>query len=286
MSTRISGIIVAFNEESNIRYSLGSLLPWCDEVVVVDQESTDRTVEIARGMGARIVAHPNTGFVEPARQFAIDQTTGDWVVMLDADEMIPSTLAARLRAVAQDDQVDVVRMPRVNIVLGRWARAGRNNWPNRHPRFFRRGAMVISERIHFGFTVPDDARKIDLPVDRDLAIWHFSYESIDDMMEKFNRYTSVQARQGLGAGAGPPRLRTFLTRPLRWLWLNYFRLGGFRDGRPGLVFAISRAFYEFLLVAKTWDEANMADRLLQRDAMRERLMARYAASRDGADEPD
>ena len=89
-------------------------------------------------MGARVIPHPITGFVEAARQFAIEQTTGDWVVMLDADEQTPRSLAERLRQVADEDAVDVVMIPRVNIVLGRWSKVSAKNWPNRHPRFFRR----------------------------------------------------------------------------------------------------------------------------------------------------
>ncbi len=273
----ISGAIVAFNEESNIRYSLGSLLPWCDEVVVVDQESSDRTPEIARAMGARVVSHPNTGFVEAARKFSIDQTTGEWLVILDADEVVPASLAARLRTIADgQDEIDVVRIPRVNIVLGRWARVGKKNWPNRHLRFFRRGALTVSDRIHVGLSVSDGARSLNLPADPRNAIWHFSYESVDDMMEKFNRYTSVQARQALADGAPVPSSRQLLVGPARSVWTDYVRRRAYRDGTAGLIVAIARGYYEFLLAAKTWDEARLRERMAARDAMRDRLIAGHA----------
>lgn len=281
----ISGVIVAFNEESNIRYSLGSLLPWCDEVVVVDQESHDRTAEIARELGARVVSHPNTGFVEAAREFSINQTTGEWLLVLDADEVIPASLARRLREVADGrDRIDVVRIPRVNIVLGRWARVGRRNWPNRHLRFFRRGSLIVSDRIHVGLSVSEGARRLDLPADRRLAIWHFSYESVDDMMEKFNRYTSVQARQALGDGGPAAGSRQFLMGPLRSLWTDYVRRRGYRDGTAGLIVAIARSFYEFLLATKTWDEARLGERMAARDALRDRLIAGYGIRPEATDE--
>ncbi len=276
VSARISGVIVAFNEEANIRWSVGSLVPWCDEVVVVDQESADRTAEIARELGARVVSHPNTPIVEESRAFSVEQATGDWIVLLDADEMIPATLARRLREIADGaDAPDVVMIPRVNVVLGRWARVGAKNWPNRHPRFFRRGAVTLSGAIHRGIEVPELSLREKLPARNSAAIWHFSYESVADMMEKFDRYTSREARQSLDAGRPPATPRDLLVEPAAWLWSNYVRLQGYRDGVPGLIVAIARAYYSFMLAAKTWDLSRLDRRLADRDRMRARLLDGY-----------
>jgi (heptosyl)LPS beta-1,4-glucosyltransferase len=276
MTARISGVIVAFNEETNIRWSVGSLIPWCDEVVVIDQESEDRTAEISRELGARVVAHANTPIVEESRAFSVEQATGDWILLLDADEMIPPTLARRLREIADSgESTDVVLIPRVNVVLGRWARVGVKNWPNRHPRFFRRGAVTLSGSIHHGIEVPDSSRRQKLPASNSAAIWHFSYESVADMVEKFDRYTSREARQWLDAGRPPATSRDLLVQPATWLWDNYVRLKGFRDGVPGLIVAIARAYYSFMLAAKTWDLARLDRRLADRDRVRARLLDGY-----------
>lgn len=277
MTARISGVIVAFNEEANIRWSVGSLVPWCDEVVVIDQESSDRTAEIARAAGARVVSHPNTPIVEESRAFSVDQTDGDWVLLLDADEMIPAPLGRELRAIADGEPVDVVMIPRVNLVLGRWARVGVKNWPNRHPRFFRRGAVSLSGTIHQGIEVPVSARRRKLPATTANAIWHFSYESVADMMEKFDRYTTKEARQLIDAGAAPATPREFLLAPVRWLWFQYVRPRGYRDGVPGLIVAMARAYYAFLVAAKSWDLARLDGRLARRNRARERLLAGYPA---------
>jgi glycosyltransferase involved in cell wall biosynthesis len=284
VTARISGVIVAFNEETNIRWSVGSLLPWCDEVVVIDQESHDRTAQICRELGARVVSHPNTPIVEESRAFSVEQATGDWILLLDADEMIPATLGRRLREIAEsDDGTDVVMIPRVNVVLGRWARVGVKNWPNRHPRFFRRGAVTLSGTIHQGIEVPKSARKHKLPSSNAAAIWHFSYESVTDMMEKFDRYTSREARQWLDAGRAPAAPRDLLVRPAKWIWTDYLRLKGYRDGVPGLIVAVARAYYSFMLAAKTWDLARLDRRLADRDRVRQSLLAGYpAASRSTA----
>jgi glycosyltransferase involved in cell wall biosynthesis len=276
MTARISGVIVAFNEEANIRWSVGSLVPWCDEVVVVDQESEDRTAEIARELGARIVSHPNTPIVEESRAFSVEQAAGDWILLLDADEMIPATLARQLREIADDDETtDVVMIPRVNVVLGRWARVGVKNWPNRHARFFRRGAVTLSGTIHHGIDVPESSRRKKLPASNSAAIWHFSYESVADMMEKFDRYTSREARQWLDAGRPAATPLDLLIQPATWLWSNYVRLKGYRDGVPGMIVAIARAYYSFMLAAKTWDLARLDRRLGERDRVRARLLDGY-----------
>jgi glycosyltransferase involved in cell wall biosynthesis len=278
MTVRISGVIVAFNEEANIRWSVGSLIPWCDEVVVVDQESEDRTAEIARELGARVVSHPNTPIVEESRAFSVEQATGDWILLLDAAEMIPATLAARLREIADGNSSDVVMIPRVNIVLGRWARVGVKNWPNRHPRFFRRDAVTLSGTIHHGIDVPKSSRRQKLPASNSAAIWHFSYESVADMMEKFDRYTSREARQWLDTGRPAATPMDLLTQPVTWIWSNYIRLKGYRDGVPGLIVAIARAYYSFMLAAKTWDLARLDGRLAERDRVRDRLLDGYRES--------
>ncbi|MBA3436329.1 MAG: glycosyltransferase, partial [Chloroflexi bacterium] len=91
-TAKISGIINTRNEAANIRYSVASLVSWCDEVIVMDQESDDGTAEIARAAGATVLSHPHTGFVEPARAAAVDSATGDWLMILDADEIVPPAL--------------------------------------------------------------------------------------------------------------------------------------------------------------------------------------------------
>src|SRR5688572_27812596 len=95
----IAVVINTLNEESNIGNCIDSVLELADEIVVCDMHSEDRTLEIARQKGARVVLHPRTGFVEPARRFAISQARHEWVLVLDADERMTDMLAARLKEI-------------------------------------------------------------------------------------------------------------------------------------------------------------------------------------------
>src|SRR5438105_10966206 len=93
----ISAVIITLDEEKNIANAILSVKPWVQEVIVVDMKSGDRTVEIARSLGAVLYDHPRVGFVEPARATAIAHALGPWVLLLDADEMVPLTLSQELR---------------------------------------------------------------------------------------------------------------------------------------------------------------------------------------------
>jgi glycosyltransferase involved in cell wall biosynthesis len=108
MSNRISLVVNTLNEEKNIADCINSATPWVDEIIVCDMYSDDRTVEIATSLNARIVNHERTGFVEPARFFAISQAAHDWVLVLDADEQLTEKLGRKLREIANQNQVDAV----------------------------------------------------------------------------------------------------------------------------------------------------------------------------------
>lgn len=271
---RIAGVVNTLDEAHNIRFCLGTLLPWCDDVVVVDQHSRDGTPEIAREMGARVFQHEATGGIaEAARAYAVDQAEGDWILILDADEMIPRALRHWLREqVAQDPEVDVFMLPRANIIFGRFMRHG-TNWPSRRARFFRRGAVRISERIHHGLEPGPNARLRNVPAKPELAIWHFSYRDITTLVQKIDRYTTIEARQAAERGERPPRrARRFLASSARWFWRSYLRDRGYRDGTGGLVLAVSRAYYRFLRAAKAWEEPRLASQDARIAAAREHLV--------------
>src|SRR5262245_29586580 len=103
MAPGISVVINTRNEEKNLPHALRSVRPWVDEIIVVDMCSEDRTVEIARSFGAKTFPHEPLGYCEPARAFALGQATQPWVLILDADEMVPAPLSRALRSAAAGD---------------------------------------------------------------------------------------------------------------------------------------------------------------------------------------
>jgi len=133
---KISAVINTRNESENIFDCLNSL-KFCDEIVVVDMESTDNTKEIAKQFTDKVFDHPMVGYVEPARNFAISKAIGDWILVIDADERIPKTLAIKLEEIAEKNEIDYVRIPRQNLIFGQWVRHSRW-WPDFNIRFFKK----------------------------------------------------------------------------------------------------------------------------------------------------
>lgn len=245
---------------------------------MVDQGSEDGTSEIARSIGARVVTYPRTGIVEAARAFGVNEAAADWVLILDADEMIRPALGRYLREAAEGaSDADVFLVPRANVIFGRLMRHGKN-WPSRRPRFFRPDAIEISERIHRGLQPRAGARIRSVPARLDLAIWHFSYPDIETLVGKVNRYTSVEAHQAAERGERQPRGRRFLTSSARLLWQTYLRDRGYRDGTSGLILAVTRAYYRFLRAAKAWELPRLAERDADVKRVREQLLAEHPSS--------
>jgi glycosyltransferase involved in cell wall biosynthesis len=278
---KISGVVIALNEAHQLRYALSTLLPWCDEVVVVDQHSEDETASIAADMGATVYQHDRTGGIaDPARRFAVAQATGDWIFILDADEMVPPTLAAHLREFADSDpETDVVMVPRANVILGRWLKHG-NNWPSRHARFFRPGSLLMTDRIHKSIAPAPGARKHKLAADPGLAIWHFPGGNLSGLVRKVDRYTDIEARQAYARGKRTASPWDLLTDATRFFWRQYLKGRGYRDGTMGLAVALTRTYYRVLTAAKLWELPRKEQRAADVKATRERLLTRWDKRRN------
>lgn len=244
----ISVVINTLNEEENIARALESVKDIADEIVVVDMESTDKTVAIAKDYGAEIFHHEKVGYVEPARNFAIDKASKDWVLILDADEEIPQSLAVKLKQIVKSPQADYYRLPRRNINFKRWIKNSRW-WPDYNIRFFKKGSVTWNEIIH---SVPMTVGKgLDLPAEEKYAITHYNYSSIAKFIERMNRYTDVQAR-ALVQKEYKFVWHDVIRRPLAEFLSRYFAGEGYKDGLHGLALASLQAFSELALYLKLW----------------------------------
>jgi glycosyltransferase involved in cell wall biosynthesis len=242
---RISLIVITRNEEELIGQCLKSAAAFCDELIVVDSFSTDRTVEIARGLGARVFQRPFEGYIAQ-KQFALEQAGGEWVFSLDADEQATWELGSEIRAaLAQALPADGYRVRRVLYHLGHYYTRGL--YPDWHLRLFRR------ERARFGGHEPHASVQVNAP------ILHFSYRDIADHVATINRLSSQAASEG---EPGALTVVKMIANPA-WRFLNfYFLRGGFREGGRGLYAAMSAAFYVFLKYAKLYERRLRTQRRL------------------------
>ncbi len=268
MKPRISVIINTLNEEQNLAHALRSVRAWVDQIVVVDMHSHDQTREIAQRFGAEVYLHERLGFVEPARAYALEKCVGDWVLVLDADELVPAELSRELLALAASGECDVVSVPRRNYLLGAaLEHTGWNADRDRHERFFRRGKLELTPRIHRGFVRAPDARTHVLPFTEGHAIIHFNYTDFTQFIEKLNRYTSIEASQAFERGERAGTKMTLL-RAAREFLRRYLILKGYRDGWRGLHLSAAMAFYRLATGAKLTE--------LARTGGREKTLAHYA----------
>lgn len=247
--TMISVVINTWNEEKNLPRAIASIKELASEIVVVDMHSTDNTRGVAKKLGAKIFTHPYTGYVEPARNFALRQAQGPWILILDADEEITDRLAKKLKNLVQKPNADFYRLPRKNIIFGQWIRHS-HWWPDYQIRFFRKGSVVWSEIIH---SVPEThGVGRDLPGEESFAIVHHNYQDISQFIERLNRYTTISAKTKFDTGY-KFSWRDLFAAPTAEFIRRFFEGEGYKDGVHGLALALLQAFSEFVTHLKVWE---------------------------------
>ena len=242
----VSAIVVCFNEERNIGACLQSLR-WCDEIIVVDSFSTDRTLEICRQYTDRIVQRQWSGYRDQ-KAFAHSLATKDWVLLVDSDERVTPELRAEIQEALRscDSKCAAFAVPRLVFYLERWW--WRGDWyPDYDVRLFRR------DRATWGGTDPHEKILVDGKVRRlGNALHHFSYRDIEDHVQRINRFTSISSQE-LFKARRRWRLGDALFRPAFRFFRFYILKRGFLEGFAGFYAAVMAAVYVFLKYAKLWE---------------------------------
>ncbi len=228
MRKTLSIAMIAMNEEANLPRTLESVR-WADEIVIVDSGSTDRTLEIAHSFGAKTMFHPIAGHGEQ-KNVALDLCTSDWILLLDADEVLTPELQQEIRhLLACEDGADpkfgAYWIPRLNLIFGRWVRHG-GFYPDRKLRLFKRGSARLSEGVGPHSTPQFQGPKGKLKHD----MLHYAYPSLAIYLEHMNRYSSEIARllhkKGRTSNSWPVFLWNAVANPAATFIYNYFfRLG-------------------------------------------------------------
>jgi glycosyltransferase involved in cell wall biosynthesis len=240
---RLSIIIVAKNEAINIADCVRSA-SFADEVIVLDSGSTDGTPDMAVAAGAQVVTTDWPGY-GPQNNRGIDLATGDWFFSLDADERITPELAAEIRQAITRPDVNGFRVPRTSMFCGRFMKHG--GWrPDYTWRLARRGMGRFTEHfLHAHLKVQGPTGTLREPM------VHYSYRSMDSVLEKLNRYSSASARDMTAAGRSGSLGRA-IGHGLWAFFRTYFLRLGFLDGRWGFMLAVSNAEGTYYRYVKLW----------------------------------
>ncbi len=244
------------NAAATLQDALESV-PMASEIIVVDMQSTDNTKEIARKFTPKIFNHPDTHYVEPARNFALRKATEEWTLILDADECLSASLQEKLASCIEKatEQGSVcIYLPRKNFVFGAWLKHT-GWWPDYLPRLFRTGSVDWPEKIH---ALPQvQGTSWYAPASELYCIEHKNYSSIDEYFEKMGRYTSAAAAEAKlpQTTTAEDVLSTFFSEFLR----RFFLQEGFKDGVRGSALSLLQSTYQVLTQVKIWELSNHSE---------------------------
>jgi len=237
----LSIAIAVYNEEINLESCLASVRELANEIVVVDGGSTDRTIEIAGKFTEKIIQMDNPPMFHINKQKALDACTGDWILQLDADEIIPEALRKEIQNVVQKDtNINGYYIPRKNYFWGHWMHKG-GQYPDYVMRLMRRGkAKFPSKTVHEQIEVEGDVGYLTHPMD------HFSSRTHDDYWRKADAYMALMAMEMKKNGV-PKNVSTWfiynIIKPKITFLSLFIRHKGFMDGWYGLVFAYFSALH-------------------------------------------
>lgn len=241
---RLSVALATFNEEENISKCLESVKDIADEIVIVDGTSLDRTVEIAKSFGAKVIVRENPPNFHINKQKAIDACIGEWILQMDADEVVSKELSEEIEKIVMDENVDEngFWMPRKNYFLGRFLMKG-GQYPDYTVRLYRRGKGELPQKdVHEQAVIEGKVGYLKH------ALLHYPYKDFDAYYKKWMRYNKLLAGQ---ISEELERKNFFLriyygiaytlAKPAHWMLTAYGRHKGFMDGWQGFVFALFSA---------------------------------------------
>ncbi|MGI4756232.1 MAG: glycosyltransferase family 2 protein [Janthinobacterium lividum] len=247
----ISVAMIATNEEKNLPRTLAALSGWVDEIVIVDSGSTDRSPEIARSFGAKHSYNRDFKGHAEQKNIAIAQCTSDWILLLDADEVVTPELQGEIQTALTNADRNAFWMPRLNIFMTRWMRHG-GLYPDEKLRLFRRGIATVDESIGPHGTPQYKADKGKLTH----HLLHYGYPDFANYLDHMNEYSTgtvvALGRRKAGTSDAVILLQSFVN-PFFGFLKNYLLRAGFLDGAEGLIFHLNHAVYAHWKYVKVWE---------------------------------
>ena len=245
----ISAVILTKNEEKNVLDCLESI-SWADEIVVVDDNSLDRTIDVIKNYSAKVKIFKNNlnGDFSAQRNFALSKTTKDWVLFVDADERISNNLREEINTVLIDEKNNPKNkgfyIPRIDTMWGKILKHGETG-NIKLLRLAKRDAGVWQGKVHEEWIIDG---KVD---ELEEQIVHYPHQTINEFLKEINFYTTLRARE-LYEKKTKVTLKDIVLYPVGKFFVNYFFKLGFFDGIEGLIMSILMSFHSYLVRAKLW----------------------------------
>ncbi|MFH1561478.1 MAG: glycosyltransferase family 2 protein [Patescibacteria group bacterium] len=247
---KISAVVLTRNEERNIRRCLESL-SWCDEIIVIDDFSTDQTVSLAKEGGAQVHQKELAGDFASQRNFGLERAKNEWVLFVDADEIVSPSLSQEIVRRIREKGVVGFYLPRRENFLGKTIHcADKPVWdwtlgPFKLLRLARKDAGLWQGKVHEVWQISGNVKTLNNP------LIHHSFTNLNSALKKINLYTDIQAQGLKEAGASFHYWQIFLN-PIGKLIKDLVWHGGTLDGTRGLIYCLLMSFHSFLARGKLW----------------------------------
>lgn len=251
----LSLVINTKNEEKNIRDCILSAKDIVDEIIVVDMQSTDKTVEFAKELGAKVYPVKDFGYVEPARNFALNKATKKWTLVLDGDERLTPMLKKIIVKLIDEEgtKYDGFNFPFKNILLGKWIQHSMW-WPDYQLRVFKTGHMDWPLEVHKKQIFKGEILNLE-PLEEN-AFVHYNIADIKELLEMVDQYSTKEAYFEEHKNFTAEELVAYLGKEFRWRYLEH---EGYLDGMHGFILGKFMDVYRLLEFAKYWEKHGLKD---------------------------
>jgi len=235
MDEKITILIFTHNEEKNIQDCIASAKNLTENIIVIDSQSEDKTIDILKKEKIKFYSFPYQFYVEPVRKFGIDKVKTEWVLILDADERITSKLALEIKEKIKDSKISYYYIPRKNIFINRWLKHG-GWWPDYQIRLINKNYFLDwPKQIHSTPKIKGNCGYLKNPLN------HLFHSNLELMVKKTAIFEDIEADL-LYQAKRPVNSLIFFKKFLGELWRRLFKTFGFLDGNIGIIEAIYQAF--------------------------------------------
>lgn len=246
---KVSVVISAFNEEAKIEECLLSVSKIAEEIIFVDNTSTDKTVQIAKKYTDKVFVRENNTMLNVNKNFGFSKANSEWVLSLDSDERVTEELSKEILEL-KPSNIDGYYIPRKNIIFGKWIK--HTGWyPDPQLRLFRRSKGRFEEKhVHEHLKVEGSIGSFQSP------LMHLNYENISQFLNKMIKTYTVNEAENLQKNGYVYNSIDIFRMPISEFMKRYFAESGYKDGMHGLVLSLLQGFYHFVVFLRLWEANN------------------------------